>query len=86
MAGANPSAGTTQLACVLPASGPIDVAIFDLSGRRVRTLAEGWHEAGNLMLAWDGRTNAGSPTGCGVFFARAEAGGRRAVQRIVRLR
>ncbi|HET7225407.1 MAG TPA: FlgD immunoglobulin-like domain containing protein [Candidatus Eisenbacteria bacterium] len=86
MAGANPAAGPTQLACVLPAAGPIDVAIFDLSGRRVRTLAKGWHEAGNLMLAWDGRTNAGSPAGCGVFFARAEAGGRGAVQRIVRLR
>lgn len=86
MAGPKPAPGPVRLACVLPAAGPLVVAIFDLSGRRVRALAGGWHPAGNLTIEWDGRTDAGSPAGSGVFFARAEAGGRSAVQRIVRLR
>ncbi len=51
-----------------PADGRVE--IFDLAGRRVRTLADGALPAGATVLAWDGRTAVGAKAGPGVYFAR----------------
>jgi hypothetical protein len=84
--GPNPAAGNVSLTCHLPRAGAAQVAIFDLGGRRVRTLAESWCEAGERSFVWDGRTDAGIRSPDGVFFARVVAGGQSVVRRIVRVR
>jgi hypothetical protein len=50
----------------------LDLAIFDVQGRRVVTLARGQLVApgGAASVTWDGRTEAGSPAAPGVYFAR----------------
>ena len=35
------------------------LAVYDLSGRRVATLADGVQAAGTLIRRWDGRSDAG---------------------------
>jgi len=84
--GPNPAAGDVSLACRLPAAGAAQIAIFDLSGRRIRTLINDWCEAGERSFVWDGRTDAGVRSPDGVFFARVMAGGRSVTRRIVRVR
>ncbi len=51
-----------------------DLAVFDLSGRRVRLLASGWLEAGPHTLSWDGTDDHGRRMAPGVYFYRLTAG------------
>ncbi len=44
--------------------------LFDLQGRRVRTLAERRLPAGASVIAWDGRDESGRRLGRGLYFAR----------------
>ena len=47
----------------------VQVGIFDLAGRQVAVLADGWFGAGDHALQWDGR-QAGRPVGAGVYLLR----------------
>jgi flagellar hook assembly protein FlgD len=60
----------------LPASDRVEVGIFDVSGRRVRMLAERRFPAGEHRLAWDGRDDAGRAVARGVYFTRLRYAGR----------
>jgi hypothetical protein len=51
--------------------------IFDLLGRRVRTLLNENATPGSHALYWDGRNDDGSPVASGVYFARLVVGGER---------
>lgn len=51
------------------ASG-VSLGIFDLSGRLVRSLAEGGLAAGSHVLVWDGKDRSGIPVQAGAYFCR----------------
>ena len=59
----------------LARSGPVEVALFDVAGRLVRTLADRTFPAGEHALIWDGRNNEGVPVSRGVYFARIRTPG-----------
>jgi len=46
------------------------LAVYDISGREVKVLAEGFYPAGTHLVEWDA---AGLPSG--VYFARLQVGG-----------
>lgn len=54
----------------LPSAMPIRLAVYDVMGRRLRTLIEGQTPPGETVLEWDGRDPAGSAVASGVYFAR----------------
>ena len=56
------------------AGGDADVALYDLAGRRVRTLARGRFEGGQQIVVWDGRDDAGHPVASGIYFLRSRSG------------
>jgi len=82
----NPAAGATRFAIDLPHDGDARVEVYDLSGRRVATVAGGHRAAGRASLAWNGHDDAGRPLGAGVYLARVSAGGATATTRLVRVR
>lgn len=49
--------------------------IFDVAGKRIRTLSRVPPEQSRWTIRWDGRNETGRPTGAGVFFCRLESGG-----------
>jgi flagellar hook assembly protein FlgD len=51
----------------------IKLTIYDLSGRRVRTLADGCQTAGYQSLDWDGNNDEGNEVASGIYFYRLEA-------------
>src|ERR1041385_2830406 len=51
-----------------------ELAIYDLSGRRVQTVDTGIATAGRFSLAWDLRDSRGRPVDGGVYFARFTLG------------
>jgi len=66
----NPFAGSTGIAFALARPGRVSVAVYDVSGRRVATLAEGEHDAGSFAVSWDGRDDSGREVAAGAYFVR----------------
>ncbi|OGU10462.1 MAG: hypothetical protein A2W29_04530 [Gemmatimonadetes bacterium RBG_16_66_8] len=71
LAGPCPARAVTSLRLVLHSSERVQVAIYDLLGRRVKTLFDGTAPAGAKTLSWDGRGERGTVAGSGIYFARA---------------
>jgi hypothetical protein len=70
----NPFRGGTALALTLPSDTDVSVAIYDVAGRRVRTLVSGTLPRGVHEIAWDGRDRGGAKVSAGVYFYRVKAG------------
>jgi hypothetical protein len=65
-----PAARTFQFA--MGQAGPVRLNVYDVSGRRVNALVDGWMEAGAHTLPWRGTTDTGLRVGSGLYFARLE--------------
>ncbi|MGH2571296.1 MAG: hypothetical protein ACRDGR_08730, partial [bacterium] len=48
----NPSWSGARVSYALPHAGPVRIDVFDVAGRRVACLQEGWREAGAHELTW----------------------------------
>ena len=57
------------------AAGPVRLAVFDVLGRRVRTLIEHEQPSGVHTVWWDGTDAAGRSLSAGVYVYRLEASG-----------
>jgi hypothetical protein len=66
----NPFADRTTLHFSLAEAGPVDLSIYSVDGRRVRTLAHGTLAAGPQALEWDRRNERGDRVGPGVYLVR----------------
>ena len=66
----NPFNPSTTVAFALPDAGRIQLAVYDLGGRLVRTLAEGSFGVGPQQVPWDGRDDQGNPMASGVYFGK----------------
>jgi hypothetical protein len=78
--------GEARIDFGLRRGGAIALAVYDLAGRRVRTLAQGDYPAGEHALGWDGRDDAGRAVSAGVYFYRLQTGGEISARRLVLLR
>jgi hypothetical protein len=78
-----PGAGDIELTFTLAHPAHTELAVHDLTGRRVAALYAGWSDAGEHDVTWDGRDAGGHPCARGVYFVRLRAGGEQAVRRIV---
>ncbi len=64
---------------------PMDIDVYDASGRPVFTLHRGTVLPGLHRFTWNRMTDRGIPAGAGVYFIRAKQGGRMEVKRVVLL-
>jgi len=70
----NPFNPVTSLSFAVPApGGDVEVAVYDLAGRRLTVLAEGHHSAGRYTVTWEGRDDLGHRVASGIYFARMVA-------------
>jgi hypothetical protein len=70
----NPLNPSTTISFECQQQGPLELAIFDLSGKRVITLVDQWREAGLHEITWNGRNTAGHPVAAGQYMVRMETG------------
>jgi FlgD Ig-like domain len=73
----NPFSGTSTVRFDLAHTIDLRLEVFDLSGRRVTTLANREMEPGRYSLSWDGRGDSGAPLGPGLYFVRMSGAGLR---------
>ena len=66
----NPFNQSTQINFVLKQSGFITLVIYDLLGRKVKTLVEEELSSGYKVVLWDGKNDSGENIGSGVYFYR----------------
>lgn len=78
----NPFNPSTTLAFDLPATGRVEVVIFNGIGRQVRVLQQGILPAGQHRLQWDGLSDRGEMAPSGLYFARFRSG---ATQRTIKM-
>ncbi|MFO7654616.1 MAG: FG-GAP-like repeat-containing protein [Candidatus Krumholzibacteriia bacterium] len=80
----NPFNPATSIIFELPRAGRVDLAVYGLDGRRVRTLlAEAPHGAGRHEVIWDGADDAGRRVASGTYFYRLRSGDRMASRKMI---
>jgi hypothetical protein len=82
----NPFRTEATIHFVLPRSGTVDVAVYDVLGRRLRTLRSGTLAAGEQRVIWDGRREGGARAAGGLYFIRVAVGGERWTMKVVAVR
>jgi len=70
----NPFNPWTQIGYGIPKSGPVEIVVYDLHGRRVKTLVAEVRNAGYYFVTWDGTDDRGMPVASGVYFFQIQAG------------
>lgn len=78
-----PFSSRTSIHFDLRRAGRVEVAIYDISGRRVTTLLDGELSAGPQSLAWNGRDERGARLRSGVYLAVITMGAERLTGRLV---
>ena len=64
----NPFGSATRIDFVLASRTSVDLGVYDVTGRQVRTLVSGPYEAGVHGVTWDGRTADGKAAAAGMYF------------------
>ena len=72
----NPFASATTFAFTLTSPATVEFSVYEINGRRMRTLLSGARDAGPSSVVWDGRDAAGRRLRPGAYFARLRADGR----------
>ena len=70
----NPFNPRTTIRYSLAAAGKVDLRVYDLRGRLVRTLVAAERPAGWNAAEWDGQDDRGNAVSSGVYFYRLESG------------
>jgi uncharacterized protein YegL len=70
----NPFNPTTKITYDLPEPSEVNVEIFDMLGKRVRTLVNQRQSAGRYSVVWDGRDENGQIVSSGIFIYQLRAG------------
>ena len=82
----NPFNPETTVHFSLASKGQVNLSIFDVQGRRVRTLVNEVQEAGPHAVRWNGKNDTGQSVASGMYFTRMEAEGFSATQKMTLLK
>jgi hypothetical protein len=70
----NPFNPETKISYYLSEGCEVKLIIYNILGRRVKTLFEGHQNAGMNTLVWDGKNDQGEQLSSGIYFYRLQAG------------
>jgi hypothetical protein len=82
----NPFNVETKISFNLPEAGAVNLTIYDITGRSIRTLVNEYQPAGIGTITWDGKTNNGNSLASGIYFVRLAASAHVTTHRVVLLK
>jgi choice-of-anchor B domain-containing protein len=82
----NPFNPETTLSYQIPKSTPVKLVIYNILGKRIRTLVNTFQQSGLYKVTWDGKDNEQGDVPSGVYFYRIEAETFNATKRLILLR
>jgi len=81
----NPFVAATSFEYVVPEAGPVELRVYDVAGRLVRSLFRGTVTPGAHTARWDGIDDQGRPAPSGVYMAKLETSRGMTSERLIRL-
>jgi flagellar hook capping protein FlgD len=82
----NPTPGSTEVRYRVDVTLEVDMAVFDMQGRRVRNLFRGVQEPGEHSLRWDGRDDLQRLMPMGVYVLKLQTNQGTRTQRLILMR
>ena len=82
----NPFRSQTVITYAVSRQSHVEIAVYDVQGRRVVMLVASDHAPGSHMLAWDGRDGGGEVVSPGVYFYRLKTGNHQSSMKMLKLR
>lgn len=82
----NPFGPATTIRYSIAEPGPVSLSIYDVRGRRVRSLVTGAQPAGTHSVSWNGRDEHGVRVSSGIYFVRLQRAGEVRRRRLVFLK
>lgn len=79
----NPSKGFTVIQFGLDSNYDVKAAIYDLSGRRIKSLTQGYEPSGFRRFYWAGADDNGRKVSSGIYFCYLEIGKKKYQRKIV---
>jgi hypothetical protein len=70
----NPFNPTVSLTYAIPRANRVEIRVFDINGRLIRTLVDAQQKAGWYTVEWDGRNELGKGVSSGMYIVRVQAG------------
>ena len=82
----NPFNPVTTLRYDLPEDAMVNITIYNMMGRQVKTLINDQQTAGYRSTQWNATNNAGSPVSAGIYLYMIQAGDFRQTKKMVLLK
>jgi hypothetical protein len=82
----NPFNPATTISFSIDRAELVRLTVYDVTGRRIRTLVDGNRNPGRYSETWDGRNDQGRQVATGIYFYRLRAGSFSDVKKMVLIR
>jgi len=82
----NPFNPTTQIRYDLPEDALVNITIYDIMGRSIKSLANTNQTAGYRSIRWDGKNNLGKGVSAGMYIYTIQAGEFRSTKKMLYLK
>ena len=82
----NPFNPVTTLRYDLPENGHVNITIYDMLGRQVKTLINQFQDAGYRSVIWDATNDYGKPVSAGIYLYQIQAGENISTKKMVLLK
>jgi flagellar hook assembly protein FlgD len=70
----------------LPDPGNVNIAVYNILGQKVKTLADEYQEAGYKQVNWDGKDDGGREVASGIYFYKIKTIGFEKTKKMVLLK
>jgi hypothetical protein len=80
----NPFVYTTNITYTVPISGIVNLTIYDILGRPIRTMVSGTKTPGEYTAIWDGKDANGNKTQAGIYFYTLRTADKSVSRKIIR--
>ena len=82
----NPATNEIHLTCYSKQIAFVTITAFDLSGKKIETIYNGYAQAGELWITWDLNDSADVPVPAGIYMISIESGSIKSTQKVVVIR
>ena len=76
----------SEIMYIIPSQAQVNLSVYDISGRLVRTLVNEEEKAGNYKVKWNGTDNKGKLLPNGIYFSRLKVSDFTTTKKVVLMR
>ncbi|MBA7536546.1 hypothetical protein ES705_28810 [subsurface metagenome] len=82
----NPFRTSIQIDYAISCAQDVNFTIYDVCGKKVKTLVDGYQEPGQFSVTWTGYDEKGRKLAAGIYFGRIEVGKNAVTNKLILIR